>query len=61
MDNGSDKDHSRGLSCMFPFYLSAESAVLYKEVAASQSFLTYYDEAGYFAETKKTGDETETE
>ncbi len=59
MDNGSDRDHSRGLSCMFPFSLHEDSLTYYRESAAGESFPTYYEEAGYF--TDVASDKTETE
>ncbi len=57
MDNGSERDHSRGLSCMFPFSRYKKSLTFYKESAAGEFFPAYYEEAGYFTDE----DETETE
>ncbi len=51
-DNGAGRDHSRGLSCTFPFITAGESLDFYKATAASESFLTYFDEAGYFAQSE---------
>ncbi len=60
MDNGSQKTHSRGLSCMFPFFVNSVMVENYREVAVSESFLTYYEEAGYFDLPEETED-TKTE
>ncbi len=59
MDNGTARDHSCGLSCMFPFTLTADSLKAYKDVAASESFDTYYEEAGYYEDAVETEAESE--